>query len=179
MKKLLLLLGIIALATTSGCSGPEGPQGATGYSAESEVLEMQHVNFDLDANGYFIRRTFNTMRGGNILNSDNVLIYRMTGTVNAQTPIWQSIPNRLFLQQGELDYDFDFTQQDFTIMADGTYNLGLTPAYINDQTFRIVIIPGYFGNRNANASAPQVDLTNYNDVIRAYHIDESKMIISN
>jgi len=178
MKRLFLLLGIVALVTTSSCEGPQGfdgapgPQGPAGSGTESEVFELQNVNFSYDAtNGYNIYQTLNP----NILASDNILIYRMSGTIDASTPIWQSIPRTLFLTQGELDYDFDFSKEDFTIYAGGTYDLATTPSYIQNQTFRIVIIPGYFSNRSANATVPQVDLTNYNEVIAAYHIDDSNV----
>jgi hypothetical protein len=43
-------------------------------------------------------------------------------------------PRTLFLTEGELDYDFDFSE-DFTIYAGGTYDLSATPQYIDNQTF--------------------------------------------
>lgn len=75
-----------------------------------------------------------------------------------------------------MDYDFDFSKQDFTIYAGGTYNLALTPQYINNQTFRIVIIPGYFSGRS---SAGSVDLSNYNEVIKHYGINDNNIKILN
>ena len=172
MKKIILLL-VLAIGTSFvSCAGPEGaqgPQGPTGYTVESEVYELRNVNFDLDANDeYYISRVLNP----EILLSDNILIYRMSGTINSQTPIWQLIPRTLYLPQGELDYDYVFSRLNFTIYAGGTYNLGTTPSYIFNQTFRIVIIPGYLSNKG---SQNDVNLDDYNAVIKAYHIDESKI----
>ena len=172
MKRIILLLLVVSATSFMNCAGPEGlqgpqgPQGPAGYSAESEVFELRNVNFDLDANNkYSIYRTLNP----EIQLSDNILIYRMSGTINFQTPIWQLIPRTLYLPQGELDYDYDFSKVDFTIYAGGTYNIGTTPSYIFNQTFRIVIIPGYLSNKGSQSS---VDITNYESVIKAYNIDE-------
>ena len=112
-----------------------------------EVFELKNVNFTNSGNGYQIYQTLNPK----IYASDVILIYRLSDQINNTTPVWQPIPRTLFLTQGELDYDFDFSKQDFTIYAGGTYNLNLTPSYINNQTFRIVIVPGAFSNRSVNS----------------------------
>ncbi|MEC4049071.1 hypothetical protein OX284_006495 [Flavobacterium sp. SUN046] len=172
MKKIILVLAIIGMIMLQGCSGPQGVPGPQGQNGQdgllSEVFELQNVNFGYDPNiGYNIYRTLNP----NIYPSDNLLVYRMTGTINSSTPIWQLMPRTLYLPQGELDYDFDFSKVDFTIYAGGNYNLANTPAYITNQTFRIVILPGYFSNKNAK----QVDLSDYNAVIKAFNIDDSQV----
>ncbi|MDR6968406.1 hypothetical protein J2X31_002429 [Flavobacterium arsenatis] len=173
MKRIFLLLAVVAMTVLQSCEGDQGPPGRDGLdgaSVESEVFELQNVNFQLNQNEYMIRRDLNPA----IFDSDNILIYRMTGTINPQTPIWQLIPRTLFLNEGELDYDFDFSRVDFTIYAGGTYNLATTPQFINNQTFRIVIVPGYF-SRGGNA----VNFEDYNAVIEAYGIDDSNIKILN
>jgi hypothetical protein len=173
MKKILLILAVIGITALSSCSGPEGPPGRDGYNVESEVFELRNVNFGYSASsGFTIYQTLNP----NIYSSDNILIYRMSDLINATTPVWQLIPRTLFLPQGELDYDYDFSKQDFTIYAGGTYDLGLTPAYIQNQTFRIVVIPGYISNRGR---IPVVDKNDYNAVIKAYHIDDTNVKVLN
>lgn len=175
MKRIMLLLTVFGAVLASSCEGPQGPAGYDGLQgaqgpqgpsgSASEVFELRNVNFTLDANNeYTIYRQLNPV----IALSDNILIYRLSGTINSQTPIWQLIPRTLYLQQGELDYDFDFSLQDFTIYAGGTYNLATTPSYLNSQTFRIVIIPGYLSNKKAS-----VDTNDYKAVLAAYHIDDS------
>ena len=92
----------------------------------------------------------------------------MSGTINLTTPIWQLIPRTLFLDQGnELDYDFDFSKDDFTIYAKGNYNISMTPQYLENQTFRIVIVPGAF---SANLKT-----SNYEDVMARLNINESQI----
>lgn len=172
MKKILTLFAVVGLFAFTGCEGPEGlpgpegPQGPEGPVAE--VFELQNVNFSYNAtDGYNIYRTLNPV----IFNSDVVLIYRLAGTINPTTPIWQQIPRTLYTSKGELDYDFDFSKQDFTIYAGGNYDLSLTPEFLNGQTFRIVIVPGAFSSKSVN----KVDYSDYNAVIAKYNIDDTNV----
>ncbi len=167
MRKIFMFLAVAGLVSLSACQGDEGPQGPAG--PESQVLELNTVNFGFDNEfGYNIYHTFSDF-GLAPYDSDNVLIYRLSGTIDSQTPIWQSIPRTIYFADSsdELDYDFDFSPVDFTIYAGGNFDISTEPSYLNGQTFRIVIIPGYFANRK------NVDLTDYNAVIQAYGIDDS------
>lgn len=176
MKKILSLLAVSLLLLFSNCTrepGPQGPPGVDGVTVEAEVYELQNVNFAFNpTDGYNIFRTFDRQ----LLPPDVVLIYRLSGLINSTTPIWQQIPRTLFVPEGELDYDFDFSKQDFTIYADGTYNLALTPSYINNQTFRIVVIPGYFAGKSSDN---QLDLDNYAEVIKFYGINDKRIKVLN
>ncbi len=163
MRKITFLLAIIGMVMLNACQRDE-----VDNDTIAEVFEIKGVNFVLNAGQYEIYRPLNP----NIFASDNILIYRLSGTVNSTTPIWQLIPRTLFLPQGELDYDYDFSKEDFTIYAGGNYNLNLTQNYINNQTFRIVIIPGSFGNRS---SQPE-DFSDYYSVLKRYNISDKKLI---
>lgn len=171
MKKIVTLLAVIGMFSLQGCTGPEGPPGRDGQDGFdgqdgliAEVFELNNINFYNDpTDGYIIYQKFTP----NIYASDVVLIYRQSGIINSSTPIWQLIPRTLFLAQGELDYDFDFSKEDFTIYVGGTYNLALTPQYLNNQTFRIVIVPGSFST--------SIDKTNYNAVMSALNIKENQI----
>lgn len=111
----------------------------------------------------------------NIPSSDVVLVYRRD--LSSGGVVWQQIPRTLYLTQGELDYDFDFTTQDAVLYAGGTINLpvaaqdpGFNNGYLINQTFRVVLVPASFG-KNAN-----IDYSDYNSVAKYYNIDESKVI---
>lgn len=172
MRKIITMVVLVGIIVLSSCEGPQGPAGQNGYSAESEVFELKNINFGYnDVDGYNISQVLNPQ----INSSDNILIYRLSGTIDSSTPIWQLIPRTLYLNQGELDYDYDFSREDFKIYAGGTFDLALTSQYIQNQTFRIVIIPGYFSGR----SNKTVDKNDYNAVIKAYHIDDSHVKILN
>ncbi len=174
MKKLVTIFAITILIFLSSCSTNESTPGPAGQNGKdgllSEVFEIKNINFNYNPNtGYTIYRNLSP----NIFAADNILIYRLTGTINSSTPIWQLIPRTLYLPQGQLDYDFDFSKQDFTIYAGGNYNLSLTPAYLNNQTFRIVILPGYFSNK----SAANVNFENYDEVLNYFKIDKDNVKI--
>jgi hypothetical protein len=169
MKKFTLVLAFIGMITLQGCSNNDD---TIDNDTISEVFELRNINFGFDGgNSYSIYQTLNPQ----IFPSDVILIYRLSGTIDSSTPIWQLIPRTLYLDQGELDYDFDFSKEDFTIYAGGTYDLTLTPSFLMNQTFRIVIIPGYFSNKMSG----KVDTSDYNSVIKAYHIDETKIKVLN
>ena len=152
MRKITLILAFIGMITLQSCSNDK-----TDNNTISEVFELRNINFGFDAqNGYTIYQTLNPQ----IRLDDVILIYRLSGTIDPSTPIWQQIPRPLYLSQGELDYDFDFS---------------LTPNYITNQTFRIVIIPGYLSNKMKSS----IDLSDYNAVVNAFHIDPSKIKVLN
>ncbi|OYU84451.1 MAG: hypothetical protein CFE24_06815 [Flavobacterium sp. BFFFF2] len=167
MKTFFRLLAITLVI--AGCTGPQGPQGFNGVNGAdgliATVYDLNNVNFSYtQSNGFFIGQSFNTP----IYTSDNVIMYRKTGTVN-NAPIWQQIPRTLYLGNGqELDYDFDFTKFDFTIYAGGNYDITTTSGYLNNQTFRVVVIPGGFGKR-------VVDYSDCNAVMQAYGLTESQV----
>lgn len=171
MKRIIFLLAIIGIISLQSCTvneGRNGQDGQNGYSAESEVFEIKNTNFGYSSSiGYNIYRQLNPQ----IRAADVLLIYRLSGTINPTTPIWQQIPRTLYTSQGELDYDFDFSKQDFTIYAGGNYPLNLTPNYIQNQTFRIVIVPGQFSNK----SSENLKDLSYEEVIAKYNINDSNV----
>jgi hypothetical protein len=169
MKKITLLIAFIGMIALQSCTVNEENDNVDNDTI-AEVFELRNVNFNYNSStgGYFIYRSLNPQ----IYASDNILIYRMSDLIDSNTPVWQLIPRTLYLSGGdELDYDYDFSREDFTIYADGTYNLSETPEYIFNQTFRIVIIPGYFSNR----SDVQVDFNDYNAVIETFGINPNNI----
>lgn len=167
MRKITLLLAFIGMIGLQSCTVNEDQPAPVDNDTYSEVFELRNINFGYDGNNNFSIYQSLTPQ---IYASDVILIYRMSGRIDGSTPIWQLIPRTLYLPQGELDYDFDFSKEDFTIYAGGTYDLTLTPGYITNQTFRIVIVPGYFSKGSSS-----VDFSDYNAVIKAYKIDDSKV----
>ena len=135
----------------------------------SVILDINNVNFAYNAqDGYNISRSFTKP----LVSTDVVLIYRKTGSATDGSPVWQSIPRTLYLSEGkELDYDFDFSKNDIMIYANGNYDVSTTPTYLNNQTFRVVLVPASAGGKNSNV----VDYSDYNSVIKYFNIDDSKI----
>jgi hypothetical protein len=168
MKKIIALIAIVSMVILSSCTGPQGEPGFDGFDGQdgliSEVFELRNINFGYNAiDGYTIYQKLTPQ----IFSSDNLLIYRKSGNTASNEPIWRLIPRTLYLTQGELDYDFDFSKEDFTIYATGNYDLSLTPSYLNNQTFRIVIVPGSFSS--------SINKNNYADVVNALNIKETQI----
>lgn len=174
MKKIITILAVVAMFSFQGCTGPEGPQGPEGVPGQDGAVplafEIKNINLvKVSNNEYKLSNTFQYEMGGNLYDNETVLVYRMTGVVNSTTPIWQLIPRTIRFTNGDvLEYYFDFSKVDFVITAYGNYNLSLGSSdYINDQTFRFVIVPS-----NLLAS---VNKNNYNEVISALNIKENQI----
>ena len=168
-KKHTLLLVFIGMITLQSCTVNEVQENVDNDTI-AEVFELRNVNFSYNSStgGYFIYRTLNPQ----IYASDNILIYRMSDVIDSNTPVWQLIPRTVYFSDGdELDYDYDFSREDFTIYVNSTYNLSETPEYIFNQTFRIVIIPGYFSNK----SDLDVNFYDYESVVKKNNINESQI----
>ena len=168
MKKILLFVLAVATTTFSSCSsseGPRGPQGPEGTSVLAEVFEIKNVNFVNQNGNYSVLYNLNPA----IYLDDMILVYRRSGVSNGNN-IWQSLPKTYYFDNGaELDFNFDFTVNDIVINLGYTDTSVLQPEYINNQLFRVVIIPGNLTNKR------NVDLTDYHAVIKAYGINDSQL----
>lgn len=167
MKRIFLLLTVVAMTALTGCSNDDD---RVDNDTIAEVYEIRDVDFTNDGAGnYGIISNLNPQ----IFTSDMVLVYRRAGS-DGGNPIWESLPKTIYFEGGsELDYNFDFTTNDVSIYLGYTDASALSPAFITNQLFRVVIIPGYLSNKSASASS--VDLSDYNAVVRAYGIDDTKI----
>ncbi|AZI39315.1 hypothetical protein [Epilithonimonas vandammei] len=166
MKKLFpFLLLFITSFILFNCKEDDEVQVQVDYPA---VYDLRNVNFSYNAtDGWSYGQSFKKP----LLDQDYVVIFRQTGT-SGNAPVWQQIPRTLYLDQGELDYDFDFSKNDFMIYAGGTYDLSTTPQYLNNQTFRVVLVPAVYGK---NATLEDLKKLSYEEIIAKYNIDESKI----
>jgi hypothetical protein len=161
MKRIILLLAFVGTLAFQGCTVRE----------ETQIIllpEVFEVTASFSASNNFARLvTLNPA----IYSSDMVLVYRLFDVVNG-ADVWRSLPQTVYLTQGELDYNFDFTKNDINIFLDSNFDLTtLSNTWAQNQTFRIVIIPGYFSNKSNKA----VDFNDYNAVIKAFNINENKV----
>ena len=104
MKKLfpLLMVAIFGFMMIS-CERTEYVENPADYPA---VYDLKNVNFSYNAtDGWNYGQSFKNP----MLDQDYVVIFRQTGT-SGNAPVWQQIPRTLYLDQGELDYDFDFSK---------------------------------------------------------------------
>lgn len=167
MKKILTLIAVVGLIAFTSCEGPEGPPGRDGLTGQA--FEIKNVNLVRFAdNEYNFKRNFSQYINGNLYDDETVLIYRLTDIINSNTPVWQLIPRSTYFDNGDVvDYYFDFSKVDFVITARASFNLAEEPDFINNQTFRVVIIPSDL--------AASVNKNNYLDVMKAAKLSESEI----
>ena len=164
MKKILLLFSAVGMVVIQGCEGPMGPPGPPGPIFEAEVFEV-NSSFG-PSNNYSSLISLNPP----ILMSDVVLVYLLWEVDNG-TPIWRQMPQTVQLDEGDLQYNFDFTRFDvnlFLSSADFPLTI-LGPQWTQNQTFRIVLIPGYFGSA-------RVDFSDYHAVMNMLELSEKDVI---
>ncbi len=159
MKKLAFLVFALSfiLISCEGDPGPPGPPGLNGGLIVSSAFEIE-VDFNA-GNSYEFIESY----GFDVLPSDVTLVYILWDTVNGQD-VWRLMPQTVTFPDGDLIYNFDFTQTDVRFFLDGTTNLdALDPSWTQNQTFRVVVVPA--------DNVDGVDVSNLNAIIQSHHIE--------
>lgn len=167
MRKITLLLAFIGMIGLQSCT-------------VNEVVEDDNIDYDTISEVFEVTRSFSSSNDysslvtfpHSIYSSDMVLVYRLDNVVNG-ADVWKLLPQTYYFNDGTLDfrYDFNFTMYDAEIYMDGFDLAGISSSYRSNQVFRIVIIPAYFGK-----GASTIKYDNYDEVIKKYNIDESKIV---
>lgn len=166
--KITLLLAFIGMIGLQSCVTEEYiVQDAYDQDTISEVFEYGNVDFVL-ANNFSVFLTYPHA----IYTSDMVLVYRLAG-IGPQGDEWRLLPETYYFNDGTLDFGYnnDFTQFDVKVDLHGFDLPGLSNAFKLNQVFRVVIIPAFVNNKQTN----KVDFKDYNAVVKAYNVDESKI----
>ena len=102
------------------------------------------------------------------------ILYDQVSNNNGGTvDVWRLLPQTLYTDFGEFQYNFDFTADDATIFLDGpdsTDFTQLTAGDLENQTFRIVILPLII------SSNPNLDVTDYNAVMELANLNDDDLI---
>lgn len=165
MKRITLVLAFIGMITLQSCNN-DTTANAIDNDTISEVFEYSNVNFF--PNSYSVVLTY----PHSIYTSDMVLVYRLSGNFQG-ADVWKLLPETYFFPDGTLDlrYDFDFTRFDTQVYMEGYDLAAVSATYRLNQVFRVVIVPGYFGNKQS-----AINFNDYHAVIRTFNIDENKII---
>ena len=138
MKRIIFLfLAVIGLSSLQSCEVND--------IRENQIFEAEVFEFpaSFNNNQFSVIGKFSR----DILASDHVLIYRLYGQDNG-ADVWRLIPQTVYFNNGdEFDYNYDFTKRDFRIFLEGNFDLNTLSndhwaAYVTNQIFRIVVIPG-------------------------------------
>lgn len=165
MKKILTLFAVVGLFAFSGCSNNDDVDNDT----IPQAFEVRNVNLTrLSNTRYEYSNVFKPFVGGDLFNDETILIYRLTDLTNSGAPVWQLIPKTTNYDNGDVaDYFFDFSREDFVITVIASFNLATQPDLINNQTFRVVIIPSVL--------ASTLNKSNYLDVMKTLKLKESEI----
>ena len=165
MKKVTLLFAFIGMIMLQSCTvNDTTPVATVDNDTISSVFEVT-TSFN-SGNGYSKLTTFNRP----IYASDMVLVYHLYDVING-VDVWRIMPQTYYFNGGgELDYNFDFTKYDVNIFLDANFDLNtLSPAWSQNQTFRVLVIPANFSNKNA------MNYNDYDATIKALHLENTKI----
>lgn len=173
MRKITLILALFGMISLTSCTVEETHVvDNNNYDNDtiSEVWEYTNVDFH-SGNGFSVLLDF----PHTTYTSDMILIYRLADYGSAGD-VWKLLPETYYFNDGTVDfgYENDFTIYDAQITMFGYDLAGLNDAYTFDQIFRVVVIPGYYGNKMSSSSS--VDHKDYKAVIEHYNIDDSKIL---
>lgn len=166
MKKILIALLMTGFVALQSCEGPQGPPGLPGLDGTNIVSEVfeETVNFT-QANNYEEVFDFTPP----IFSSDVVLVFLEWEAQNNNS-IWRALPQTIFLEEGVLIYNFDFSSQDFRLFLETTFEPSLlADDWTRNQKFRIVIVPGEFANA-------RIDFSDYEAVMKLIGAKEENVI---
>ena len=149
MKYLTTTISLFALLLFNACEGPQGdpgPQGPPGEPAEVGFV-MQWSGFDFTAsNDYRVLLEFSefTLNGEafQALEDEVVLVFLDWSSPTDDVTIWRSLPQTLIVEEGLLQYNYDFSRFDVEIFLDADFDLSTLPADDTDNwRARVVVLP--------------------------------------
>jgi hypothetical protein len=138
MKKIFLLLSIVSVFGLTSCNNDDDYVVVEDNDTYPEVFEVTNINFIASGDFQAI-----VPLDPVIYSTDVILVYRLSGVNNFGNDIWEPIPTTYNLPQGQLNYNFDFSQDDVVLYLDATFDPMQRQDFSLNQVFRIVIVPGY------------------------------------
>jgi hypothetical protein len=168
MKKLALLFTLAVLFIS--CEGPQGPPGFDGLNGVNFVGQSYEFTDSFLAPDYTIFTTYPA--DIEVFSTDMTLVY-ILWEVDSGVDVWRLLPQTVYSDAGEFQYNYDATTGDASIFLDGPLSTDfslLAPADLENQTFRVVILPVDLAND------PGVDITNMQSVLNAGGITTNDII---
>ena len=169
MRKILSFISVFAFLLTA-CTGPQGPPGFDGYDGQDgEIIASSAFEIELDfteANNYEFIEAY----GFNVLATDVTLVYVLWETLDGQD-VWRLTPQTVQFNDGNLVYNYDFTQTDVRLFLEGSTDFSfLDSSYTQNQVFRIVVVPA--DNVGRGGDYTSVDYSDLALVMELYNITE-------
>ena len=180
MKKVGLLFGLVISLIFLSCEGPSGPPGLDGLDGLDGVNILGQV-YDIEGdftpgNNYSLFSEFAIDAPTvEVFETDVVLVYILWEQVDdpnggAPIDVWRLLPQTRLLNQGILQYNYDYTFLDVSIFLESDFDLGtLLPGDTDNQIFRIAILPA------DGASAGKLDTSNMQAVLDYLGVKEDQV----
>lgn len=161
MKRILSLVTVFTLLLTA-CEGPQGPPGFDGLNGlDGEIIASSAFEIVLDFtedNNYEFIEAY----GFQVLPTDVTLVYILWETINGQD-VWRLMPQTVEFEDGNLVYNYDFTQTDVRFFLDGSTNFStLDNVFTRNQVFRVVVVPA--------DNVGRLDISNFDLVRQEFNI---------
>jgi len=163
MKKLLSILIVASTLFLVSCDGEMGPPGAPGQDGDSFLGTVYEIEGDFTSgNDYRMGFQF---PANSVYESDVVLVYILWEVVDG-LDVWRLLPQTVVLDEGVIQYNFDYTMADVQVFMEFTVpENSLRPAETENQVFRIAVLPADF------AALKSVDVSDFNSIMKAPNIE--------
>lgn len=174
MKKATLLFGALMTLLFISCQGPAGPPGYDGQNgingADAPLSQVIDVEGDFTAENEY-SMLFEFPQTVEVFETDVVLVYLLwdqTEDNNGEpVDIWRLMPQTRILDQGLLQYNYDYTFFDVSMFLEADFDLGTLPSGDTDaQIFRIAILPAEL------AAGSRMDKSNVANVMQILGVAE-------
>ncbi len=176
MKNITLLFGAFLTLFILSCEGPIGPPGPPGFDGLNGVDGVTNLGQVLEIEGTFDAGNeyslfYEFPETVEVFESDVVLVYILWEVAEdgngEPLDVWRLLPQTRILDQGLLQYNYDFTFLDVKVFLESDFDLGtLTPIDTDNQVFRIAIVPAEF------AQSSKMDTSNIGEVMSSLNITE-------
>ena len=170
MKTITGIFLVFALAVLASCEGEPGPTGIDGQDGESFLGSVFEIEGDFtDQNDYTLY--FEFPANITVYDTDVVLVYILWEVAedNSGNPldVWRLLPQTVVLNEGVLQYNFDYTFADVQVFLEGTIDFNtLLPAETDNQVFRIVVFPADFITKKG------LDVSDYNVMMKTLGVNK-------
>lgn len=159
LARIFLLFAAVILISCEGEPGPPGQDGLDGLIGSVFEIEGDFT----PGNDYTLFYEFPS--NFEIYDGDLVLVYILWEVSNG-TDVWRLLPQTVVLDDGILQYNFDYTLGDAQIFLEGTTDFdNLLPAETDDQIFRIAVLPAEFAKNKS------IDVTDFNAVAKSINVN--------
>lgn len=155
MKRISTFLSLAVALVFLSCEGPAGPPGPPGFDGLDGLdgVNLLGQVYDITGdftpgNDYSLFSVFSEDAPSvEVFETDVVLVYILWDQLDdpgggAPIDLWRLLPQTRLLQQGILQYNYDYTFLDVSIFLEADFDLAtLQPGDTDLQTFRIAILP--------------------------------------